>query len=93
MFSNSGLLPEGVSRAFFFCCGGDVSPPRDLRHRGSICGEAQRLEVSLEVPIANGIKGQPREWRRAAACQLGEAVRQRGKAIIEPDGFEAKEEA
>ena len=41
--------------------------PRDLRHRGSIRGEAQPLEVSLEVPIANGIARQPREWRRAAA--------------------------
>lgn len=41
--------------------------PRDLRHRGAIRGEAQPLEVSLEVPIANGIARQPREWRRAAA--------------------------
>ena len=41
--------------------------PRDLRHRGSIRGEAQPLEVSLEVPIADGIARQPREWRRAAA--------------------------
>jgi hypothetical protein len=41
--------------------------PRDLRHRGSIRGEAQPLEASVEVPIANGIKNQPREWRRAAA--------------------------
>jgi hypothetical protein len=41
--------------------------PRDLRHRGSIRGEAQPLEASVEVPIADGIKGQPREWRRAAA--------------------------
>ena len=41
--------------------------PLDLRHRGSIRGEAQPLEVSLEVPIANGIARQPREWRRAAA--------------------------
>ena len=28
---------------------------------------SQPLEVSLEVPIANGITRQPREWRRAAA--------------------------
>ena len=41
--------------------------PRDLRHRGSIRGEAQPLEASVEVPIADGIKGQPREWQRAAA--------------------------
>jgi hypothetical protein len=41
--------------------------PRDLRHRGSIRGEAQPLEASVEVPIANRITGQPREWRRAAA--------------------------
>jgi hypothetical protein len=41
--------------------------PRDLRHRGAIRGEAQPLEASVEVPIANGITGQPREWRRAAA--------------------------
>jgi hypothetical protein len=40
--------------------------PRDLRHRGSIRGEAQPLEASVEVPIADGIKGQPREWRKAA---------------------------
>lgn len=41
--------------------------PRDLRHRQAIRGSAQPLEVSLEVPIADGIKRQPREWRRAAA--------------------------
>ena len=41
--------------------------PRDLRHRGAIRGEAQPLEVSVEVPIADGIDRQPREWRRAAA--------------------------
>jgi hypothetical protein len=41
--------------------------PRDLRHRGSIRGEAQTLEASVEVPIADGIDRQPREWRRAAA--------------------------
>jgi hypothetical protein len=40
--------------------------PRDLRHRGSIRGEAQPLEASVEVPIANSIDRQPREWRRAA---------------------------
>jgi hypothetical protein len=40
--------------------------PRDLRHRGSIRGEAQPLEASVEVPIADGIKGQPQEWRKAA---------------------------
>jgi hypothetical protein len=41
--------------------------PRDLRQRGAIRGECQPLEVSVEVPIANSITGQPREWRRAAA--------------------------
>ena len=43
--------------------------PRNLRHLGSILGEAHPLEVSLEVPIANRIAclPQPREWRRAAA--------------------------
>ena len=41
--------------------------PRDLRHRGSIRGEAQPMEASVEVPIGNGIARQPREWRRAAA--------------------------
>jgi hypothetical protein len=40
--------------------------PRDLRHRGAIRGEAQTLEASVEVPIANSITGQPREWRKAA---------------------------
>jgi hypothetical protein len=44
-----------------------VKKPRDLRHRGAIRGEAQPLEASVEVPIANSITGQPREWRRAAA--------------------------
>jgi hypothetical protein len=44
-----------------------VNRPRDLRHRGSIRGEAQPLEASVEVPIATRITGQPREWRRAAA--------------------------
>jgi hypothetical protein len=44
-----------------------VKRPRDLRHRGSIRGECQPLEVSVEVPIADGITGQPCEWRRAAA--------------------------
>jgi hypothetical protein len=44
-----------------------MNRPRDLRHRGSIRGEAQPLEASVEVPIANSITGQPREWRRAAA--------------------------
>jgi hypothetical protein len=43
-----------------------VKKPRDLRHRGSIRGEAQPLEASVEVPIADGIKGQPQEWRKAA---------------------------
>ena len=41
--------------------------PRDLRHHGSIRGEAQPLEASVEVPIASSIASQPREWRRAAA--------------------------
>ena len=41
--------------------------PRDLRHRGSIRGEAHPLEASVEVPVGNGIARQPREWRRAAA--------------------------
>ena len=40
--------------------------PRDLRHRGAIRGEAQPLEASVEVPIADGIERQPREWRKAA---------------------------
>jgi hypothetical protein len=40
--------------------------PRDLRNRGSIRGEAQPLEASVEVPIARSIDHQPREWRRAA---------------------------
>jgi hypothetical protein len=44
-----------------------VKKPRDLRHRGSIRGECQPMEVSVEVPIATRITGQPREWRRAAA--------------------------
>jgi hypothetical protein len=44
-----------------------MNRPRDLRHRGAIRGEAQTLEASVEVPIADGITGQPREWRRAAA--------------------------
>jgi len=44
-----------------------VNRPRDLRHRGSIRGECQPLEASVEVPIANSITGQPREWRRAAS--------------------------
>ena len=43
-----------------------MNRPRDLRHRGAIRGEAQTLEASVEVPIAAGITGQPREWRRAA---------------------------
>ena len=43
-----------------------MNRPRNLRHRGSIRGEAQPLEASVEVPIADGIDRQPREWRKAA---------------------------
>jgi hypothetical protein len=41
--------------------------PRDLRHRRAIRGELHRLGAWIDVPIANGIARQPREWRRAAA--------------------------
>ena len=41
--------------------------PRDLRKRSKTCGIALPLEVSVDVPIADGIAKQPREWRRAAA--------------------------
>ena len=41
--------------------------PRDLRHRHCTIGVALPLEASVEVPIADGIARQPREWRRAAA--------------------------
>ena len=41
--------------------------PRDLRHRGSIRGEVVPLWMWCNVPIADGIASQPREWRRAAA--------------------------
>ena len=44
-----------------------MNRPRDLRHRGSIRGEATTLGVWVDIPIANGIARQPREWRRAAA--------------------------
>ena len=44
-----------------------MNRPRSLRHRGAIRGEAQPMEASVEVPIANSITGQPQEWRRAAA--------------------------
>ena len=41
--------------------------PRDLRQRHRTLGVVLPLEASVEVPIANGIARQPREWRRAAA--------------------------
>ena len=41
--------------------------PRDLRHRRAIRGVAQPFYASVQVPIADGIARQPREWRRAAA--------------------------
>ena len=41
--------------------------PRDLRHLGSIRGEVVTLWMWCNVPIADGIAKQPREWRRAAA--------------------------
>ena len=44
-----------------------MNRPRDLRHRHRTLGVVLPLEVSLEVPIADGIASQPREWRRAAA--------------------------
>lgn len=49
------------------CDGDAMRRPRDLRHRGAIRGEATALDVWVDVPIANGIASQPREWRRAAA--------------------------
>jgi hypothetical protein len=44
-----------------------MNRPRDLRHRGSIRGEVVPLWMWCNVPIADGIARQPREWRRAAA--------------------------
>ena len=44
-----------------------MNRPRDLRHKRTIRGEAQPFEASVEVPFADGISKQPREWRRAAA--------------------------
>ena len=41
--------------------------PRDLRHDESTIGELHRLGAWIDVPIADGIARQPREWRRAAA--------------------------
>ena len=41
--------------------------PRDLRQRHRTVGELHRLGAWIDVPIANGIACQPREWRRAAA--------------------------
>ena len=41
--------------------------PRDLRHDESTIGELHRLGAWVDVPIADGIARQPREWRRAAA--------------------------
>ena len=41
--------------------------PRDLRHDDSTIGELHRLGAWIDVPIADGIARQPREWRRAAA--------------------------
>jgi hypothetical protein len=41
--------------------------PRDLRHRAAIRGVASAFGADCQVPIAEGIARQPREWRRAAA--------------------------
>ena len=41
--------------------------PRDLRQRHRTVGELHRLGAWIDVPIADGIASQPREWRRAAA--------------------------
>lgn len=41
--------------------------PRDLRQRHRTLGVVLPLEASVEVPIADRITRQPREWRRAAA--------------------------
>ena len=41
--------------------------PRDLRQRHRTVGELHRLGAWIDVPIADGIARQPREWRRAAA--------------------------
>ena len=40
--------------------------PRDIRKRNRILGELHRMGAWIEVPIADGITRQPREWRRAA---------------------------
>ena len=41
--------------------------PRDLRHDDSTIGELHRHGAWIDIPIADGIARQPREWRRAAA--------------------------
>ena len=41
--------------------------PRDLRHLRAIRGEVVPLWCWVNVPVADGIDRQPREWRRAAA--------------------------
>lgn len=41
--------------------------PRDFRKCCSTIGDLHRLGAWIEVPIADGIARQPREWRRAAA--------------------------
>ena len=41
--------------------------PRDLRHRGAIRGVASTFGADCQVPLADRITRQPREWRRAAA--------------------------
>lgn len=41
--------------------------PRELRHRRAIRGEVVPMWMWCNVPIADGIARQPREWRRAAA--------------------------
>lgn len=44
-----------------------MNRPRDLRHKRMIRGESTPLWAYCNVPIADGIDKQPREWRRAAA--------------------------
>ena len=41
--------------------------PRDLRHRRAIRGVASAFGADCQVPLADRITRQPREWRRAAA--------------------------
>ena len=41
--------------------------PCDLRHRRSIRGFACAFGADCDVPLADRITRQPREWRRAAA--------------------------